>query len=49
MSRRIFALKFTDPIARDVILIYAEDTEDNELSNDLRIACDNAEREGNKK
>lgn len=38
-----FALKFTDPIARILILKYADKVEhsDPELTNDLRIACQN--------
>lgn len=33
-----FALKFTDPIAQESILLYADKTEDEELAEDLREA-----------
>ena len=36
-----FALKFTDPIAQKAILLYAEQTEDGELAEDLREAVRN--------
>ena len=34
-----FALKFSDPEAREVILYYARKTKDKELSEDLITAC----------
>ena len=40
-----FALKFTDPLARMVIGIYANRTEDLELAEDLRIAIGDAEKD----
>ncbi len=44
-----FALSFDDPLAIDAILDYAMRTQDIELSDDLRIACQNTIKEGNKK
>ena len=44
-----FALKFTDPLAREVILYYAEHTEDEELAEDLIVACDKAYQTENQK
>ncbi len=35
-----FALKFTDPIAQEAILLYAEKTEDKELAGDLKAAIE---------
>ena len=32
------ALKFTDPIAQEAILLYADETNDKELAEDLREA-----------
>ena len=34
-----FALKFSDPIAREAILYYAGKTKDAELAEDLAITC----------
>lgn len=37
-----FALKFTDPLARLAVLVYAAGTQESELSEDLAIACQDA-------
>ena len=38
-----FVLKFSNPKARKFILAYADETDDKELAEDLRTACENEE------
>ena len=39
-----FALKLTDPVAQVAALKYAEETSDEELADDIRIAVANARK-----
>jgi len=40
-KKGFLALKFSDPNARDPLLLYADRTKDQELSEDIKTACQN--------